>query len=235
MSSKQIEERRMQTELERVNERLNSYADLEDWQGKLELLDQGFIRVKALDEQILWFEERSLKRQELGKKLQLADQYLSRLSSIDLAGEKWIEAQALDQKWSHLVQLHRRLVTTHHALREADGVILKTQTLELTSPMVVEVEKKWNLLGSLEGVGERKKRLHNELVQIHRIVKETQQIDQGEQRFNLLQESSVKGDQLVLLQGKQREYGNIRQKIDLVLTKTVSYSFSRTELGTMEG
>lgn len=220
LSSKQIEERRIQADLEKVNEQLDSYADLEDWQRKLEQVDKDFTRVKELDQGIEWFGERLGKRSELAKKLQLAGQYLEQLSTLDQAGDKWAEAGALEQKGSYLIQLGKRLMTTRKALQEADQVISKTETLEFTTSILIEAEKKANLLGSLEKAAEQMKRLDIEKSQIHTIVNKTELLDQGERRFSLLLETSLKEEQLVNFHSKQQDYHNIREKIELVLVKT---------------
>lgn len=226
LSSKQIEERRMQADLEKVNEQLDGYADLEDWQRKLERVDQDFVRVKELDQEMEWFGERLEKRLELSKKLHVAEQYLGQLSTLDEAGEKWSKAEALELKWNRLVQLRERLLTTRVALQEADQVITKTEALDRTRPILMEAEKKVNVLVSLEKAAEQMLRLHKETSQIHAIVDKTQHLDQGEQRFILLQETSIKEAQLVLLHSKQRDYLNIRQKIEVVLGKTSHISLA---------
>lgn len=220
LTSKQGEERRVQAEIGKIEEQLLPFENLDTWQVQLERMEMGLLKADSLDQRIERLKDRKNQKEELERKLQIAEKYLARLDVLDRADSTWQQAQELERKGERFKQLQSRLQDTRAALQTASLTIHRTESLKHASETITAAEAKHHLAQELtkfvvQKTALMKEKRHNEV-----LLNQTHHLSRAEQLLTMLEHIQGLESQLHTLKLKQKEYQSLDAKIDMALTKT---------------
>lgn len=222
LTSKHGEERRVQAEISKIDEQLLPFENLDHWQVQLERMETGLQKADQLDQKIEELQERKNRKEELERKLQIAEKYLARLAVLDEAASWWQQAQELQRKGEQFAHLQNRLRDTRATLQEASLTILRTESLKEASEMMAEASAKHQLQQDLTKFGAQKKVLQKETGQNEVLLNKTDQLSRAGQLLSILENLHAKESQLLTLKSKQRDYQSLEAKIATALKKTAN-------------
>lgn len=220
LNSKQAEERKVQAELGKVHEQLKPFENLDAWQSQLERMESRLQQVDQLNQFTEGLEQRKNRRAELAGKLQIAEQYLARLATLDEAARIWQQVQEIEWRGEQFIQIHKRLHDTRTTLQAASETIYQTESLKGTTALLEEAEAKHQLGQELTKLLVQTKAQQKETKQNEVLLTKTQHLSHAGQLHILLENIQRKESQLQILKLKQKEYQTLDLKIAQVLGKT---------------
>ncbi|RKD26805.1 hypothetical protein BEP19_16545 [Ammoniphilus oxalaticus] len=220
LSSKQIEQRRLQADLEKVNEQLETYTELADWQRHLERAEENVSSLKQLEQRVVDLRQLEAQRLDLTDKLARAAHFLDGLSTMDQADQRWNEAQANEHKLTLLVTLGKRLNTIRGELRIATQVIAQTEPLATGESLHSAAQQKTEMLAVLLQGATRLREIAEGRARMEAICVQTEQLDQAGERLIELEQTTLRAEQVTNLFEKQREFKMLHRRIRTVAEQT---------------
>ncbi|RXT08096.1 AAA family ATPase [Ammoniphilus sp. CFH 90114] len=220
LNSKQIEERRLLAEIEKREEQLKQFDDLDQWEKSLTSLERGLQQAEELERRIEWFKQKLLERKELDKKLRTAEEFINRLAPLDMAGEYWKSAEKAINHREKLLSFHKQLHETRFSLQAAEEWIRRTSSLEMAGGLLVQAISVLERGQAVERLQNTKRELNQERDLMNQIVHQTVSISQAEIGIRKLQDVLEKEQLLISFATKANEYQEVDRKIQLVLSKT---------------
>lgn len=220
LNSKQTEERRVQAELDRREQQLLQYEDLDLWERSLQKVENGLKRAEELESRIQWLKEKKEQKLDLSKKLRTAEEFLAQLVTLDHAAEEWRKAEALSELGQRLVLSQGQLKEIRASLHTSRQWIEQTKHLSeaergLEQALVLQERER-----AIRKSQESKASLAVEMFQMNNVLGRTDSLPQVETAYQDLKEILSQEEKLRSLQNKAAEYKEIERKIQLVLTKT---------------
>lgn len=220
LNSKQIEERRIQAEVEKREEQLQLYEDLDQWEKSLEQVERKLKQVEEIGARSQWLRDKQELRKEIIKKLLTAEDFLMKLETLDRAAECWKKAEALDRTMNQLTLMQGQWLEIEKSLEISRHWIKQTVNLP-------ETEKKLEQALALQHQEQEVQKLkladialRKESLEITRVLEQTSRLHQAGTAYHEVIEVLKQEQDLVALQHKANEYQEVSRKIEMVLRKT---------------
>jgi DNA repair protein SbcC/Rad50 len=220
LSSKQLEERKIEAEIERTHQQLEQFADLDDWEQRLNIADQRFSALSRIEERSQWISARKQMRIDLKKKLEIARNYLANLSGLDQAADRLEKSTIITDRLDRLTGAKLRLVETRKSLTEAGHLINLTSKVTIAEHYLKQVEQLWQTEQQMAKALARQRTLQAENTRMSQILNKTKDVANAEQLFSKLQDLAKREEEAKALFAKKQEQFTLKLKIDAFLTRT---------------
>lgn len=220
LNSKQIEERRIQAEVEKREEQLKLYKDLDQWEKDLVQVEQKLKQVQDLDARSQWLRDKQEMRKEIVKKLLTAEDFLKKLETLDQAAIKWQRAEVLERSINQLEMMQKQRHEIEKSLEAARRWIMQTVQLPKAEEKLEQALSIQNQEQAMQRLKQTETVLKKESFEITTVLEGTRHLSQADQAYNRVLEVDKHQQDLVALHQKSLEYKDVSRKIQLVLRKT---------------
>ncbi|HJV45318.1 MAG TPA: hypothetical protein VJ824_06290 [Bacillota bacterium] len=228
LNSKQVEERKMEAEIEKIAEQLEQFHDLEIWEKQLGQIDHLFSLLALSEDREILLSRKLEQLLDLSKKLELAKSYLAHLSQIDQAYVLWGRSKDITDRLDRLIILRNRLYETRKSLAGAQEWIQRSSGLVAAQDYLKKVEKIWELEQQTAKAYSQQQATRLESGKVEQILHKTKGITLAEQLFERLLEIKNREEQLSGLYRRNQEQVLLNHKLETVLTKTANLDMAQS-------
>ncbi|WP_134699133.1 AAA family ATPase [Ammoniphilus sp. YIM 78166] len=220
LNSKQMEERRILAEIEKREEQLQLYEDLDQWEKDLVQVEQKLKQVQDLDARSQWLRDKQEMRKEIVKKLLTAEDFLKKLETLDLAAAKWQRAEVVERAVNQLELMQGQQREIEKSLEAARRWIMQTVQLPEAEGKLEQALSLQNQEQAMQKLKQTETALKKESLEITRVLEGTCHLTQADQTYHQVLEVDKQEQKLVALHQKSLEYQDVSRKIGLVVRKT---------------